>query len=239
MRTVLRISILLLLTSAVRAQTAREELLRINTLYAQAKAFSMQIDVAVYDKAEDQIPLQQFKGEVRRRPDAYYTSLMGHTTLVNSTCQIIIDEVGKIIYIDANNPNTDQLKAPAGDLTTLLDSALMPNQQISIAKKTAEQNTLELTTTGTSNIKRTLIKYHPTTYIIQQVMYFYDETDADAVGKAVITYSQVVLGTTPDAALFSEKKYITHKAGVYSPTPAYAGYRIVDITNQVKPPRQP
>lgn len=226
----------LLHSAVVFALDARAELVRINQQYAAAKGCSMNMSIAVYEKAEDTEPMQRFSGEMRRRSDAYYTSLMGQTTLMNANCQLVIDESRKVIYFDSRNAKEKQFRAPQADLSGLLDSALLPSSQLKLLAISAIRNTLEVTATSPSPVKRTVIHYHPVSLVILEVIYYYDTSDKDAIAKAVITYSAVLLGAEPDAALFSEKQFVVRKGNQWQPAPRWAGYQVIDITPQLTTP---
>jgi hypothetical protein len=188
----------------------------------------------VFEKSDDIQPLTRFTGEMRRRSDAYYSSVMGQTTLINTNCQVIVDEARKVIYYDGRNNSQKKFKVPESDLGALLDSSLSAKNKMSLLTQSAERNSIELIIESGIPASRTIIHYHPTTLIIQEIVYYYDQKDKDAMGKAVITYSNVQLGPEPDAALFSEKQFIARKNNQLIAATKWNGYQVIDLTPELK-----
>ena len=213
---------------------ARDELRRISKHYADAKGCSMKMTIAVFEKADDAQPMTRFTGEMRRRSDAYYSSVMGQTTLINTNCQVIVDEAREVIYYDGRNNSQKKFKVPETDLGALLDSSLSAKNKMSFLAQSAERNSIELLIPSGLPAARTVIHYHPTSLVIQEIVYYYDQKDKEAMGKAVISYSNVQIGPEPDASLFSEKQFIVKKSSQLLPAPKWNGYQVIDLTPELK-----
>lgn len=219
----------------VHALTPREELLNLSKRYNDAKGFSMNINVAIYFSSQDAAPQQQYKGVIMKSSSCYYSHIMGQISLVNERCQIVVDEQQKVIYYDGQKIKSDIPKRSSYDFTSLIDSAVMPNNKVQFVSQ-GNENVLEVIPVKADFYKRMLITYVSSSHEITDVTYFFDESDDGNVGKVKISYSQIQLGPEPAESFFSEKKFIEKKSNTILPSSAYAGYQIVDITEPVSLP---
>jgi len=223
-------TVLVLFALSARAQTPKDDLVKLNKAYLGATSYSMHIDMRLYMQEQDTRPMMSYSGTTMRNESGYKAEMMGRITLVNADCALLLDSRQHLILYRALSK--EKAKTPAADpLTQLNIDSLIGAQSsmLSYLVNTATEKRIQIVD-AESSYKRIEISLDPESSTLRQIVYVFRDRDVKQ-GKAarvVIDYRQVSLNKPLDRALFSEATYIRKRSGNLVPADAYRQYRIID-----------
>jgi len=229
-RKVLYVATLFLLALPSRAQTPKDDLVKMNTLYRDAKSFSMDLSMSLYVKEKDLTPQVTYKGKSMRDQTTYKTEMMNRISLVNERCALMIDAQQRLILYKERDQKKDKEMVPTGMDNLNLDS-LIGRQSASMSYLVNSATEKRILISNPENVyKRIEISLDPATYTIRQIVYVFADAQSKVsqTSRIVIDYRNVTMNKPLDKSLFSEATYVRHKGGKPVPAEAYKNYQLID-----------
>jgi len=221
--------LLLLMSFGVMAQTAREDLLNMNKLYRDAKSYTMNITVKLYQQGTEATPAATYKGAAKMSQGHYYVDMMGRSTILNDRYALVVDRNQKMILLrDASPEQTKALRSMQQAIN--VDSLLKADKsEISYISNTAKEKRI-LILNPESGYQRIEISLDPTTLVLKQIVMEpqMDAKEEGQVRKIQVEYSEVQVNQTVDATFFSERPYIQKKGKEFFPTALYKNYKVIN-----------
>lgn len=226
-RTIFSICLLLVISTALQAQDARDWLLRMNRAFAGSKTCDMSFSMQYYASKRDQRPQLSASGKVAFGQGFYFSSFMGKTVLSNKRCSVVIDDNEKqIVYLPSMEQPKEKPKTPS--LEFLLDSALLKTADARMISTTAAFARVRIF--PKEGIYESIeVQINALTFAMEELIYIYKplEEGSPAV-KAVIRYDSVRFNTSFDEARFSEKAYLVKHNGKWKGVGSRASYLVID-----------
>lgn len=206
------------------AQQLKSDLVKMQNTYRNAKSFSINVQLLLFENASDVKPLNSFSGSVKMDGSNYFNEIMGQTFIKNSNYIVSVDHNAKrIIYKEVSKYSTS-----ANMLSLSIDSLLMRYKSAKFIKTADACLTYELIPNSFGAIyNKILITVDTTNYTLKSIVYFY--TIKSTYQKAIINYSNIQLNIPISSSEFSEKSYININGSNASPGKACKGYKISKV----------
>lgn len=221
---------LLLCIVPAYSQDWKEDLLKMNQAYLNAKSFQMDVEVKSYATLNDAKPLIDYKGKVASSIGNYYSSFMNRITLYNTRCVLVVDNNQKMILYKKSKGD---IKRQSGFSIANLDSTLIvmgKNVKISYLQNTTAEKRMQLIYKNNALAKLEL-SINPVDNTIIQLIYYYDTKNPafnNSAAKVIIDYSNVELNKAISDSHFSENKFIAIKKDKIIPLNIYSNYQLVN-----------
>ncbi len=213
------------------ADTPIQLLCKMNEAYAQAKNFSMKINMDFFAGANDITPIQNHQGEVVKRGDAYYSSIMGKITLSNLKRTIFVDN-GQQLIIYSTHPDAKKMK-PGIDLPDTAEFG--KSASYTYGQGTATAARIVIVPKDQSVYTRIEVLINRINNTLEEVVYQYVDSEeiASTVQRIRIRYSAITINKPVSDAYFSEAQFITKKNGQWTGVGRYLTYKVVEQENKV------
>lgn len=222
---------LLVVTSGKAQETAKDWLLKMNKAYTEARSVSMDINILYYQLQAAPKPASNFAGTVKMAGANYYASLMGQTVVGNKNCVLVIDEEQKTVNYMKPFLAGDK-KAPANvyNPSAQIDS-LVRSSALTLINTTGINRRIRLQLRDHAMYEKMEVVINAADGHVEEMTYWYKKTEeAPQAAKVIVTYSQVKLNTNIPESVFSEKKYIQKKNGIWTGIGSCSGYIVNDQT---------
>lgn len=220
--------LLLLLPSLALAQLEKELLLKMNETYFEAKSFSMNATVNVYEKRLGPNPSASYSGSMYKSGGMYYSELMGKITLVNSSCALIVDEEQKLMVY--GKPWKMSNVSSKANIPAMLDSVLFANATLKMKAKDGRRSIIEIRPKN-SEYEKIEVTIGTAENTLQEVVYFFPANEDIPYQKITITYTDTKINSKIPSSVFSEGRFITKKSNKIQPAGKWASFRLVDQTD--------
>lgn len=216
--------------SNVYSQDWKADIRELNKTYLEAKSFSMDIIVETYENASDIKPVASYAGQVAKKEESYFTSMIGKITILNRHCILVVDNRQKIIVYKQNNNKNSQ---PSNFFTiTNLDSALFlmtKDVDVKYLVNSTTEKCIQVTDKAMGGSKME-IWITPLKNTLNKIIYYTENTEGNTkvMKKVVVKYNNMKVNNSIPDEVFSEKKYIKKNISGISLTSDFSKYELVN-----------
>jgi hypothetical protein len=223
----------LLTVFSVSAQTPVEMIINMNKTYAEAKSFSMSVEMKFFMGNNDVTPVNSYTGEACKSGDSYFSSIMGKTTIVNKNYTVYVDDGEKLIVYSKNGKTKKE-----NDPIEIPDTSVFGSTATySFGKGTDASSRIIVIPKDQSYYKKIELMINKKSFALEEVTYDYkvEEDPAGSVQKVTVKYADVNFNQPVPENKFSESHFIIHQKGKYIGTGKYADYKVVEQDNTLPP----
>lgn len=203
------------------SQDARSILIKMGERYREAKSFSMQLNMKVYEERFDEKAAVSFEGMVKKKGSNYYSEIMNKISLFNERCALIVDEGQQLIIV------SKAVKDKHDAIAVIIDSVLFKNNKVKLKSDKGGKTVIEVFPAG-GMYESVEVTLNNPDHALEKVVYNYKEGLGLAYEKIEISYYQVKFNTAIPESFFSEKTFITKKNSGYAGVGTRSGYKVID-----------
>lgn len=206
------------------SKDAKEDIIKMNKLYASASSYSMDIEVRMFEDHADVQPKEIYKGLAKRSGSRYFSEMMGRISISNPDHFLMIDENRKLMI--CADPANGGKRSPMNDVMS--DTLYLTGQMYKYDYINADEKCI--------SVKGDDLVYDRIEVIIdvktgqmKALTYYYKKGAADVpFFKVSILFTNTRINTPISSAEFSSAKYMAVKKGSLVPQGKWAQFRVID-----------
>ena len=205
----LAILITLIVPALLAGQNHTADIAKALTVFSSPQ-LQVNTEVNVYTSSASQEITQQYKAELKKDGDRFYSSMEGTRMLVNEKYVVMVYDADRQIICTERDRKSKKFTS-AGDPSLQLDSLLKKNDSV-VYKGIVDQAKVYTVYTGKSLIQRTEIHVDEKTGNLRSLVYYYNEKLVPVGGKVRVNYQ---INTAPvfSSNEFSEKRFVIFGCG--------------------------
>ncbi|MBA4241930.1 MAG: hypothetical protein C0448_14485 [Sphingobacteriaceae bacterium] len=210
----------------VYGQTVTDDLIAMGKKFNGLKAYDMTVDMKVYSYGPNPKVTFSSTGRTIKSGDKFYMNVMNRKTIINNNIMLLVDGKQKLMmYRLITDEEMKKISAPQNiNIDSLVKS------QKTVAKYLVNNDVVKKVQieTGNDDIKTIIMSFHPTTYVINEIVYLYSEDVQKGTGnsKVIITYSNFSMECKSNE-LFNQSRYIKIDGKKVTAQEAYKKFKLI------------